>query len=383
MEQSPLLKTSEPGKSSRTLFLDIARVVAIFLVCLNHAVNRSYSNYRNQMAEFLTTPAISTVFKTLCTVASQFGVPLFLMISGVLIMKKTINSSGDIKKFYRHNLLGVFITAEIWYVIFYWFLILAVPGYDHHLDNGIGPAIWGMVKTMLFLDQVTFDGMWYMPMILCVYATIPFLIIAKDKLKSDKFSHVVLLPLGILYLVIMVLPAINAGLAMFNQPKLSLKIYEENLFPMFYIYIFAGYFVGQGGLSKFHTWFVSLVAVGLFGICCCIQFYAYSQPMQYLIGYSFPLLPIAAAFLFELFRRMAPLFQRLGPVISYVSRIAFGIYFVHIVIMTVLTIVMGDWDMSRPMRLMVYQTVSFAGSIAVIFPLTKIPVLRKYLFMFK
>lgn len=59
------------------LYLDIARVVAIFLVCLNHAVNRSYSNYHGQMAEFLSTPLISTLFKTFCTVASQFGVPLF------------------------------------------------------------------------------------------------------------------------------------------------------------------------------------------------------------------------------------------------------------------------------------------------------------------
>lgn len=365
------------------LYLDISRVVAIFLVCLNHAVNRSYSNYHNQMGEFLSTPLVSTLFKTLCTVASQFGVPLFLMISGVLILNKSINSTNDIKRFYKHNLLGVFITAEIWYVIFYWFLILVVPGYEHHLANGIGPAIRGMIKTMLFLDQVSFDGMWYMPMILCVYATIPFLIIAKDKLKTDKFSPVVLLPLVILYLVIMVLPAVNAGRTMHGLPKLSLKIYEENLFPMFYIYIFFGYFVGHGCLSGFKTWLVGLITVGLFAICCGIQFYAYAQPMQYLIGYSFPLLPIGAAFLFELFRRMAPLLQKLAPAIHYLSRIAFGIYFVHIVIMTVLTLVMADWEMIRPVRLIVYQVVSFFGSIAVIAPLTKIPVLRKYLFMYK
>lgn len=236
---------------------------------------------------------------------------------------------------------------------------------------------------MLFLDQVTFDGTWYMPMILCVYATIPFVVIAKDTIKRDKFSPIVLLPLLLLYLVIMVLPAINAGLSMHGLPKLTLKIYEENLFPMFYIYIFAGYFVGQGCLSKLDSRSVGLIAVGLFGICCSIQYYAYSRPMNYLIGYSFPLLPFCAAFLFELFRRIAPRFQKLAPAISYLSRIAFGIYFVHIVIMTALTWFIGDWDMIRPLRLIVYQIVSFAGSIAVIAPLTKVPLLRKYLFMYK
>lgn len=383
MAPSPLVKTANSGKTSRTLYLDIARVAAIFLVCLNHAVNRSYDNYANQMAEFLTTPVISILFKTLCTVASHLGVPLFLMIFGVLIMKKPINSVKDIKHFYKHNLLGVFITAEIWYVLFYWYLLLGSPSHRHLLDEGILPAIWGMVKTMLFLDQVTFDGTWYMPMILCVYATIPFVVIAKDTIKRDKFSPIVLLPLLLLYLVIMVLPAINAGLSMHGLPKLALKIYEENLFPMFYIYIFAGYFVGQGCLSKLDSRSVGLIAVGLFGICCSIQYYAYSRPMNYLIGYSFPLLPFCAAFLFEFFRRIAPKLQKLAPTISYLSRIAFGIYFVHIVIITALTWFIGDWDMIRPLRLIVYQIVSFAGSIAVIAPLTKIPLLRKYLFMYK
>ena len=31
--------------ANRLLYLDIARALAIFLVCLNHAVNRGYSNY--------------------------------------------------------------------------------------------------------------------------------------------------------------------------------------------------------------------------------------------------------------------------------------------------------------------------------------------------
>lgn len=377
MAPSPLTK------SSRMLYLDIARVVAIFLVCLNHAVNRSYSNYHGQMAEFLSTPLISTLFKTFCTVASQFGVPLFLMISGVLLMKKSIRSIDDIKLFYKHNLLGVFITAEIWYAIIYWFLVLFSPKYQYILDGGITTALLGMVKTMLFVDQVTFDGMWYMPMILCIYTTIPFLIIAKDQLMADKFSPVVLLPLGILYLVIMVLPAVNTALEMAGLPALSAKIYEENLFPMFYIYIFAGYFVGQGCLFRLKTWLIILVAVGLFATCYTIQYFAYSQPMDYLVSYSFPLLPICGAFLFELFRRMAPIFQKLGPLLGYLSRIAFGIYFLHIIIMTTLHSVTGGWEMIRPLRLVMYQGVSFLGSIALIFPLSKIPVLRKYLFMYK
>lgn len=38
----------------RKNYLDIARVLAIISISLNHAVNRSYDNYSDQRAEFLT-----------------------------------------------------------------------------------------------------------------------------------------------------------------------------------------------------------------------------------------------------------------------------------------------------------------------------------------
>ena len=110
--------------ANRLLYLDIARALAIFLVYLNHAVNRSYSNYHNQLNEFVAIPMVSTLFKMVCTYASQLGVPLFLMISGVLLFRKPMDSPENIKKFYKKNLLSILITTEIWYVLSYWYLVL-------------------------------------------------------------------------------------------------------------------------------------------------------------------------------------------------------------------------------------------------------------------
>ena len=369
--------------ANRLLYLDIARALAIFLVCLNHAVNRSYSNYHNQLNEFVAIPLVSTLFKMLCTYASQLGVPLFLMISGVLLFRKPMDSPENIKKFYKKNLLSILITTEIWYVLSYWYLVLFDSSYSYVLKKGWAFAIDGMFKNVLFLDQITFGSMWYMPMILCIYTIIPFLIIVKGKLQGQKFSPMVLLPIFLLYGVTMVMPAINALLDLGGKDQLSLNLYAADLLPMFLLYILVGYFVGQGCLSRFKTWAVALAAVVTFGICCGVQYYAYSQPVDYLVSYSFPLTPLCAAFLFELFRRSAPLFHKIQPAIGYISRISFGIYFVHIVIMTELVRFIGDWDMTRPLRLVIYLFVSFLGSIAVIAPLSKIPLLRKYLFMIK
>ena len=45
------LQTGKTG--GRQLYLDVARVLAIISISLNHAVNRTYNNYSNQMQEFL------------------------------------------------------------------------------------------------------------------------------------------------------------------------------------------------------------------------------------------------------------------------------------------------------------------------------------------
>ena len=69
----------------RSYYLDIARAIAIISISLNHAVNRTYDNYFGQMEEFLEFSYLSSLLKSVATVFSHLGVPLFLMISGALL----------------------------------------------------------------------------------------------------------------------------------------------------------------------------------------------------------------------------------------------------------------------------------------------------------
>lgn len=108
----------------RAAWINQARVFAILLVSLNHAVNRSYSVYGAQSKEYYSIPYGSTVFKMTALVVSHLGVPLFLMISGVLIMKKSFQNEREIRDFYNNNLFSIFLTTEIWYLIIYWGIVL-------------------------------------------------------------------------------------------------------------------------------------------------------------------------------------------------------------------------------------------------------------------
>lgn len=365
----------------RMFYLDLARVIAIIAISLNHAANRSYSNYSGQMAEFLALPFGSTLFKTVMTVFSRIGVPLFLMITGVLIFNKKMDSVSDVKRFYKHNLLSLFVTAEIWYVLMYWILVIA--------DNGIrgldwGKAIGGMFSTMLFQNQTTMGSMWYMPMILCVYTTLPFAVMVKDKLAGFR-EKIVLLPLALVFVIAMVVPAINDLLSVLGLERFSSPLGEHYLFSFYYVYIIVGYLVGWGALGKLRTWAVAAVAAGSFLLCCAYQLWVYSQPANYLVSYSFPLMPVCAGFLFELVRRGAHRVQKAEKPITYISRISFGIYFVHVVFIGVLVALLDRVapGMYRPVRLIVLEVLSVGLSIGVIWPLSKIKVFRKYLFLIK
>ena len=367
-------------KQKRTFYLDLVRVIAIVSITLNHAVNRSYQNYQGQRKEFLSIPLASTLFKTLITVFSRIGVPLFLMITGVLILNKKMEDGKDLKRFYKHNLLSLFITAEIWYVLFYWYLVL---------DRGIQKIGWikaidGMFSTMLFQNQTTMDCMWYMPMILCVYATLPLAIMVKDKLSGSK-EKIWCLPVVLLFLTTMVMPFVSNLLKLLGLKGLSSPLENNNLFSFYYIYIIVGYLVGKGLLSKLSTRSVAFVAGSSFFLCCGYQLWAYSRATNYLVSYDFPLMPVCAGFLFELLRRGADRLKRINRPITYISRIAFGIYFVHILVMTELVKILNRYApaMFRPVRLLTLEAVSVGLSIAVIFLLSRIKVFRKYLFLVK
>ena len=314
----------------RSYYLDIARTIAIISISLNHAVNRTYDNYFGQMEEFLESSYLSSLLKSVVTVFSHLGVPLFLMISGALLLHKRMETADDVKRFYRHNLLELFITAEIWYFIMYWFIFFEdiSTGY---WEEGLAGTLLGCVKTMLFLDQITMGSMWYMPMILCLYTTIPFAAMLVKKLSLKALS----LPLLLAFLYGMCLPALNSLLVL------------------------------------------------LFALICGYQLYAYSDWVDYLVDYDFPLLLLCAMGLLELLRRGAEHLRGLRPVVTYLAKISFGVYFIHILIMSLL-----EWNVNfdgwaRSLKLLFLEGVSVGGSILLIALFSGIPFCRRRMFGIK
>lgn len=351
------------------------------LITTNHALNRTWAMGAGSVAELQTISWMSTAMKTFFAIFSRIGVPIFLMISGALLLKKPLDTGKEIKKFYKHNLLSLLATSEIWLFIMYWFILLVKPGNTVLETQGMGAAVLGMVKTMLFVDQVTLGSMWYIPMILAVYTVIPLFAIALQHVDDKRF---LLAPAAIVFLQGMLVPNLNAFFGLMGMDiSLSMNLKAYYVFSVYMLFVLAGYAVSQGALGKIPSPVIYLSAAGSFLLLCGYQLFAFSREYVYLVDYSSSGLLVCSVLVFESIRRFADRLQFMKKPVTYLSKISFGIYFIHIIIMESLFWKADLSWMSNPGHFLFLEGVSVGGSILIIWLLSHVKVCRRYLFMIK
>lgn len=362
-------------------WLDVARTVAVISITTNHALNRTWSMNAGSVAELAQISIASTLMKTFFAIFSRIGVPLFLMISGALLLRKAYETGDQMKRFYKHNLLSLLITSEIWYFIMFWFIVALKPDNTIWETGGLTGALKELARTMLFIKQTTMGSMWYIPMILCVYTVIPLIGIGLKHMEQPKY---LLIPCAIVFVQSMVVPNLNNffGLAEIDF-SLPFALKSANIFSMYLLYILLGYALSKGVLDKIPTWAILLGAVSSFVSLCAYQLYSFSREYVYLINYDSSGLLICAGFLFELIRRKADLVRFAERAITYLSTVSFAIYFIHIVIMEGMRWTMDLSMLSKPVKFLVLELVSFLGSLVLIRLLSGFRVCKKYVFMIK
>ena len=369
------------NNKQRILYLDVARFIAIISISLNHAVNRSYDNAVDQQLEFLSSSFGSTAFKAFVSVVSRVGVPLFLMITGVLILNKTMEKESDFKRFYKHNFLSLFITTELWLFIMFWVNVIYCPYFPYNQIwhvYGLRETIKALFETLTFQNQVTFGSMWYMPMILGMYLTLPLLCVVKDKVPK----WVIYIPMAAVFFNSFVLKTLNEFITLTGRVPLESSVEEQYIFSIYYVYLLFGYFIGKGMLKKLKTWHVSVLTILTFGINWATQIYMYSSAENILIDYYSLGNLINAIFLFELIRRTQGKFEWCKKPICYISKESFAIYFIHIIIMSLMTWNI-EFNLPKSAVLIILEVSSFVGSMLIIEILKRFKFCKKYLLSIK
>lgn len=107
--------------NKRILWLDYARAFAIFSVLLVHSAEYAYAL---KPEEILKLGTVSSLIRLASIVVGRLGVPIFLMLSGYLLLDRDYTTAEKIKSFYKKNLLPLVLTVEVWVVIYYAYLIV-------------------------------------------------------------------------------------------------------------------------------------------------------------------------------------------------------------------------------------------------------------------
>lgn len=176
----------------RIIWLDYARIFAIICVVITHTTERVY---RLNAEILVQSSAHSRIFALSMFTLGRLGVPIFLFLTGYLLLDRDYPREKYIT-FLKRNFCGLLLTTAIWIVLYNlfnaWF-------YNTPFDVGI------CLKNLFFVKSTKMSHMWYMPVIIGMYLFIP--------LVANAFKHtdldVLYIPLAIVFVYQFILPFIN------------------------------------------------------------------------------------------------------------------------------------------------------------------------------
>ena len=303
--------------NNRTPWLDMARSFAIFFVVLCHATERIYRD-PNSLSN------ISMVFRIFCFTIGRLGVPIFLFLTGYLLLSREYKTGLDCSNFYKKKLFPLLITVEIWIVLYNIFL----PLYHNIPFN-----FTSMLKQMIFIEKTPIAHMWYMPMILGLYLVLPLLSRAIKDLSLYSLAY----PLLVSVLLFLILPNINVLLDILKIDAIEgVRIDFSFLGGQYGIYLISGYYLGKGALRKIPNITLYMVCGIFFLFTCWFQFFAYRNGYAFNVWYNFIGIFIASVCLFEIISRINLKNKMIVRALNKVSVFSLGVYFLHMPVQLIL-----------------------------------------------
>lgn len=351
-------------KENRNKNYDLIRTFAIILVVFCHSIEKIYNNYN-----YFELSNVSRFFRIISFSLSRLGVPLFLCLTGALILKKEINNEKDILNFYKKNLIPLVITYEIWNIIYTIFIYFNTGTFD----------IFDLICDLFFVKMVNLPNIWYMPMIIGIYIALPFVSIILKKVTFKAIK----IPLILSIVVFSVLPSVNVILSIFGLSNYFVLLDLSFLGGTYGIYILLGYYIANKNILKsISSKKLILLFIAFFGITVYIQSLSNTDYVYY-VWYDFITLLICGILLFELLNRLKIKNNQIIFFTNYISRIGFAIYLIHIIFIEIY----GKWILNfliiNPLKVLVLFTIVFLSSIVMIYVLSKLKFIKSKVFLIK
>lgn len=286
----------------------------------------------------------------------RFGVPIFLMITGALILPKTY----PIKQFIKQR------ASKIILPFLFWSFVYII----YNLSNSHEISFIGTVKYILYkLKNGAAYHLWYIYMLLGIYLFLP--IIGKWIINSTKKEIAYFI---VIWVVVMV---INLPILLPFKSNINF-----NYFAGYLGYPVLGYYLAhQIKPNKSNITALLLIGIGTLTTLIGTYFISLSQkafnPAFY--GFLTPNVLITAIGIFLLFKQTTIKNNNLNLLMKAISKHSYGIYLSHVFVLLWLSRFKITWDFVHPaIGIIAASTLCLIISFAITYILQKIP-LGKYI----
>ena len=342
-------------ESPHFYWIDLVRVVAVFQVVLIHL---SYVIFFKEPP--LTPNWLAANFYDSF---SRMGVPLFFMVSGYLLLRK----SESVPQFFRKRFFKVGIPTLFWTAAY---LLWSVPAYTSGTMNPVSVTL-SMLKA-IYTGNVEIH-LWFLYVLIGIYLVVPILRVYISSASRRNLSYFLILWLLATSLIELVQRV--GGI----QTALVIPVVTG------YVgYFVLGYFLAEVELTSRSRVMaiigcVLAIAVTYVGTN---QLSAHAGPINdYFYSYFSPPVILASVFGFMLLKKLGQNMGSAGRYARTASATAFGVYLIHIFVIELLrmgTLGFRLYSWMAPSAYMIPLTalIVFVLSFAVVFIMRKIPLIR-------
>lgn len=306
------------GKQGKLIHIEIMRIVAIFWIIFNHTEEEGFFLFSKQ-------PVGGTQFWVylFMSIFCKFSVPLFLAVSGALLLNRPDESLRDL---WLKRILKIAVILVAFTFVYYVFTIVR---------KGI-PFVFRDYLKSLYSTRASVH-LWYLYLYIAFLIVLPFLRALVSNLDNKYFIY--LLCIAIIFRG--VIPSIeylcsNGEIAMYKDLRVEWILNNAVLYPCL------GYFMQHRlsleSIKKHLSW---VVAVDIVGICisCYMTYYkgiitgVFTEKDSQAFHGSFVYLNCIAIFmLIRLLYENAKINDLLKRIIISLGSCTFGIYLWHMII---------------------------------------------------
>ncbi len=363
---------------SREFKLDFLRAIAILSVIYCHSIESYYYIYTNRVELWNIISVPSRLFDLIGITIGRIGVPIFMFLTGILAAKKEYNNSEDTKKFYKKNFLSLFITLEIWVIIWNLFIKL------FQFIGGETPTItiFTALRNVFLMKTVDFIlPAWYVPAILGLYLFLPVISTVFNKFSLKDLKIPIIISIIVMYLF----PTLNELRIIPRELSTDLDMFFSG--GIYGIYILLGNYIYKGSFKNLSNKLLYFLIVLSFSLCVIMQYYLLSKGIAYKLHYDNLFLFIGCALLLELIRRSSitdKISEKGKSVISYLSLISFPLFLIHNLVQYLIYHYSSFILFAvRPIRVIYIFFLSLLISSLIVYLLSKVSIFKKYLLRMK